>query len=127
MERGLFYLLRFCGYWKCPVGFDLWKMKPKDKQQITGGQSITGKKLVRARLFRPEPTAAESKAWEIPRGAELSIVVELDGSVHDSESAQQYDAERTLHFAIRHLTVIRVRNDEISVNAFERLLQPLIA
>jgi very-short-patch-repair endonuclease len=124
-------------------------MKTKNGQhhQVTGGQPINGKKLALAREFRHEPTPAESKAWEILRDrrllglkfrrqqvidgfivdfdcAELSLVVELDGSVHENEAAMLFDADRTRHFADKDIRVVRIRNEEVSAATFERLLKP---
>ena len=44
------------------------------------------------------------------------LVIELDGSAHDSTDQQQYDANRTYMLEEFGLTVIRFRNEEIIQN-----------
>ena len=124
-------------------------MKPRDSQKITGGQLIRGKKLVRAREFRREPTPAESKAWEILRDRrllglkfrrqqiidgfivdfycpKLNLVVELDGPIHDHPECRHYDAQRTGHFESRGISVIQLRNEEVSIPKLTQLLQEFL-
>ena len=121
-------------------------MKPRDKNQITGGQFVRGKKLDRAKDFRRQPTPAEAKAWEILRDRrllglkfrrqqiidgfivdfycpELHLVIELDGSVHDNPESRDYDTARTRHFESRGIAVIRIRNEEVSIPKLTTLLQ----
>jgi very-short-patch-repair endonuclease len=43
-------------------------------------------------------------------------VIELDGSVHDSETAQQQDAERTAYLVSLGLRVVRFENREVMAN-----------
>ena len=43
----------------------------------------------------------------------LSLVIEIDGSVHDSKDAQEYDEERTQILENYNLKVIRFRNEEV--------------
>ena len=44
------------------------------------------------------------------------LVIELDGSVHDSEAAQQQDAERTSYLLSLGLRVVRFENREVMEN-----------
>ncbi|MDS4019495.1 MAG: endonuclease domain-containing protein [Candidatus Competibacter sp.] len=44
------------------------------------------------------------------------LVIELDGSAHDSESAQQQDRERTAYLVSLGLRVIRFENREVMEN-----------
>jgi len=44
------------------------------------------------------------------------LVIELDGSAHDSESAQQQDRERTAYLASLGLQVVRFENREVMEN-----------
>ena len=44
------------------------------------------------------------------------LVVELDGSVHDSETAQQQDRERTAYLVSLGLRVMRFENREVMEN-----------
>ena len=41
------------------------------------------------------------------------LVVELDGSVHDTLSAQEYDLERDRYFKNLGITTLRFRNDQV--------------
>lgn len=89
-----------------------------------------------ARQFRKEPTEAESVLWQALRGRKLgglkfrreqpllgyivdfyceerNLAVEVDGSVHDSFDAKQYDGDRyaTMHAA--GVRVLRVKNKAV--------------
>jgi very-short-patch-repair endonuclease len=97
-------------------------------------------KLVdRAKQMRRNPTPAEKKLWEeylktFPHRvlrqrpienfivdfycAALRLVIEIDGAVHLSESAQTYDAERTIELEKYGLQIIRFTNDEV-INNFD--------
>jgi very-short-patch-repair endonuclease len=44
------------------------------------------------------------------------LVIELDGSVHDSETAQQQDEERTAYLVNLGLRVVRFENREVMEN-----------
>lgn len=41
------------------------------------------------------------------------LVVELDGSAHDTLEAQEYDAERDRYFQSLGLKILRFRNDQL--------------
>jgi very-short-patch-repair endonuclease len=45
--------------------------------------------------------------------AEANLVVELDGSVHDTPEAQRYDREREDVICDLGLTMLRFRNDDV--------------
>ncbi|NID11813.1 endonuclease domain-containing protein [Fibrivirga algicola] len=45
--------------------------------------------------------------------AEAALVVELDGSVHDSSEAQAYDREREAVICDLGLSMMRFRNDDV--------------
>jgi len=47
---------------------------------------------------------------------ELRLVIEVDGSVHDSEEQKEKDLNRTAEIENLGLTVIRFRNEEILKN-----------
>jgi very-short-patch-repair endonuclease len=103
-------------------------------------------KLVdRAKQMRRNPTPAEKKLWEeylktFPHRvlrqrpiehfivdfycAALRLVIEIDGAVHLSESAQTYDAERTIELEKYGLRIIRFTNDEV-MNNFEDVCQQI--
>lgn len=87
---------------------------------------------------RKNPTPAEAMFWEAIRGKKLGVrflrqhdfgryiadfycsaallVVELDGSVHDSLDAREYDAIRTKVIESRGLLVTRYRNEQVLNN-----------
>ena len=48
--------------------------------------------------------------------AEAKLVIELDGSGHDTQEGERYDKERTEFLEEYGLTVIRIPNAEISNN-----------
>jgi len=47
---------------------------------------------------------------------ETKLVVELDGSVHDTDEAKVYDAERSQYLTDMGYRVIRFRNNEVTEN-----------
>ena len=49
------------------------------------------------------------------------LVIELDGSVHDSEAAQQQDGERTAYLVSLGLRVVRFENRQL-MESFEEVL-----
>ena len=90
-----------------------------------------------ARRMRQEPTWAEELLWhklrrnqlrgykfnrQHPLGryiadfycAELRLVIEIDGEVHDTERQREYDSIRTQELEGRRLTVLRFRNEEVA-------------
>ncbi|HEX3045828.1 MAG TPA: endonuclease domain-containing protein [Bacillota bacterium] len=89
-----------------------------------------------ARAHRKEPTEAEKRFWGAVRGneldglkfyrervmwkfiadfycAELKLVVEIDGPIHDSPERQAYDRMREDVFRRNGLTVIRFKNEQV--------------
>ena len=104
-------------------------------------------KLVdRAKQMRRNPTPAEKKLWEeylktFPHRvlrqrpiehfivdfycAALRLVIEIDGEVHLCESAQTYDAERTIELEKYGLRIIRFTNDE-AINNFENVCKQIV-
>jgi imidazole glycerol-phosphate synthase subunit HisF len=87
----------------------------------------------RARRLRAEATPAESILWQLLRNRSLGakfrrqhplggyfadfychdagLVIELDGSAHDSPSAQANDAQRDRMLRLAGLRVVRLRNE----------------
>jgi very-short-patch-repair endonuclease len=89
-----------------------------------------------ARRFRKEPTEAESALWQALRGRKLgglkfrreqpllgyvvdfyceerNLAVEVDGSVHDSFDAKQYDADRDAALHAAGVRVLRLKNKAV--------------
>jgi very-short-patch-repair endonuclease len=88
------------------------------------------------RQNRKNPTPAERILWNALRNRQLEgarfapqkvigryivdfychaaqLIVELDGSVHDTEEVIEYDAIRTQWFEAQGLTVVRFRNGRV--------------
>ena len=109
------------------------------------GQQLDPKKAVRARELRQSLTAAEKLLWQSLRGNRLggwhfrrqqviagyivdfychaaSLVVELDGLVHDNQA--EYDWERDGVLKSLALRVVRIKNQEVLEN-LETVLQKI--
>ena len=92
--------------------------------------------LVFAKTMRTNATDAESLMWQLLRAKrfmnlkfrrqhvmapyivdfychELGLVLELDGSQHNTEDGRAYDAERTKFLEALGLKVVRYRNYEV--------------
>ncbi len=90
----------------------------------------------RAREMRTAPTPAEEILWEELRSRKLNglkfrrqhtvnayildfwcpvckLAIELDGCVHDTPEAQEYDAIRQQHLESFGYTVLRFRNEQV--------------
>ncbi|MGE5605896.1 MAG: endonuclease domain-containing protein [Bacteroidota bacterium] len=108
----------------------------KERGLVTNGYCLpyNPKLTARANELRENMTPSERKLWmeffkTFPLNVmaqkvidhyivdfycpKLSLVVEIDGSVHDSEEAQDYDRERTDLLEKYNLKVIRFKNKEI--------------
>jgi very-short-patch-repair endonuclease len=106
----------------------------RERRDVVIGQFVSEDKRQFARQLRREMTPQEAKVWQAVRGrrlggfklrrqqvidgfiadfycAEVGLVVELDGAVHDDRV--EYDANRDLVIAQRRLTVLRIRNERI--------------
>jgi very-short-patch-repair endonuclease len=115
---------------------------PRQQRNLVVGQFVTEDKRQFARHLRREMTPQEEKVWERVRGrrlggfkirrqqvidgfiadfycAEVSLVLELDGAVHDDQV--EYDANRDRVIAERRLAVVRIPNDRID-NELEAVL-----
>ncbi len=57
--------------------------------------------------------------------AKLSLVIEIDGDVHDTDEAKIYDQERTIVLESYSLKVIRFRNSEIEME-FDEVCQRIM-
>lgn len=109
-------------------------MKNSFNQNLHLGAS--GKLYQFAKELRGKQTLAEDILWEYLRGRRLDglkfrrqhpilkyvadfychekkLVIELDGSVHETEVNKDYDQARTNCLADLNVTVIRFRNDEV--------------
>ena len=101
----------------------------------TGATRAKAKKRARARVLRRAPTPAEARVWALLRRQGFAgmrwrrqvgvqgfivdfycpkhgLVLEIDGSVHDTPEAQRRDAHRTSVIESKGLRVIRLTNTQ---------------
>ena len=107
------------------------------------------KQLELARHFRKNPTESEDAVWQMLRNrqiknlkwrrqqviagfiadfycAELNVVLEIDGSVHDNEEVKEYDEFRTSVFASRGIRVFRLKNEDCDKQHLIELIENII-
>ena len=112
-------------------------------------QKINPKKLELARHFRKNPTESEDAVWQMLRNrqinnlkwrrqqviegfiadfycAELNVVLEIDGSIHDSDEAKEYDEYRTSVFESRGIKTYRLRNEDCDKKHLTELIETMI-
>jgi very-short-patch-repair endonuclease len=110
---------------------------------------INPKKLELARHFRKNPTESEDAVWQMLRNrqiknlkwrrqqvlagfiadfycAELNVVLEIDGSVHDNEEVKEYDEFRTSVFASKGIKVFRLKNENCDKQHLTELIENII-
>ncbi|MFH0975082.1 MAG: DUF559 domain-containing protein [Spirochaetota bacterium] len=103
---------------------------------LVKNQRVSSKKLTRAKELRQNMTEAEKIFWAAVRGRKfrkfkfrrqqiiegfvvdfycdaLRLCVEIDGAVHDAETAKKYDTERDKALKKHGLTMLRFTNDEV--------------
>lgn len=118
-------------------------------QGFSREKRVSSDKRDMARRFRAEPTEAEAMLWQALRGRkhgglkfrreqpllgfivdfyceERNLAVEVDGSVHDSYDAKQYDAERDAAMNAAGVRVLRLKNQEVLENLDQALQSILI-
>lgn len=116
---------------------------------VIRNQKINPKKLELARQFRKNPTESEDAVWQMLRNrqiknlkwrrqqvidgfiadfycAELNVVLEIDGSVHDSDEAKEYDEYRTSVFESRGIRTFRLRNEDCDKKHLIELIERMI-
>ena len=99
-------------------------------------REIYGEIKSKALAMRKQPTRAEMMLWQCLRGKRLrglkfrrqqpidrfivdfycrqaQLVVEVDGEIHDSTEAVEYDAQRTQFLEEQGLSVLRFTNDQV--------------
>jgi very-short-patch-repair endonuclease len=107
----------------------------KTRGIVIHGASDRGK-LEAAKRMRRAATPAEETLWQNLRRGQLDglhfrrqqvidgfvvdfycgsvdLIIEVDGSVHESVANREYDAERTRVLSARGLRVLRVTNDDV--------------
>ena len=113
-------------------------------------QKINPKKLELARQFRKNPTESEDAVWQMLRNrqirnlkwrrqqvidgfiadfycAELNVVLEIDGSVHDNEDVKEYDAYRTSVFESKGIRTFRLKNEDCDKQHITELIDIIIS
>ena len=110
----------------------------------------TPEKLARARELRKHSTEAERKVWALLRDrrmlglkfrrqhvirglivdffcAELNLVLEIDGPIHDNRDVVDYDTARSTYLQSHGFHVLRVRNECVSRKHLSELLRTFIS
>lgn len=113
-------------------------------------QKINPKKLELARQFRKNPTKSEDEVWQMLRNrqirnlkwrrqqvidgfiadfycAELNVVLEIDGAVHDNEDVKEYDAYRTSVLESKGIRMFRLRNEDCDKQHLTELIDIIIS
>ena len=117
---------------------------------VIRNQKINPKKLELARQFRKNPTESEDAVWQMLRNrqirnlkwrrqqviagfiadfycAELNVVLEIDGPVHDNEDVKQYDAYRASVFESKGIRTFRLRNEDCDKQYLIELIDIIIS
>ena len=112
-------------------------------------QRINPKKLELARHFRKNPTESEDVVWQMLRNrqiknlkwrrqqvidgfiadfycAELNVVLEIDGSVHEKEEVKEYDEYRTSVFESRGIRTFRLKNEDCDKQHLTELIEHIL-
>ena len=120
------------------------------KGEVIRHQKVSKEKLELARKFRKEPTESENAVWQMLRNrqikglkwrrqqvidgfiadfycAELKAVLEIDGSVHNTQAAQDYDEVRTEIFSYHGIKTYRLKNEDCNANKLTALVESMIA
>ena len=58
--------------------------------------------------------------------AELNVVLEIDGSIHDSIEVKEYDEYRTSVFASRGIKTFRLKNEDCDKQHLTELIENII-
>lgn len=116
---------------------------------IIRNQKINPKKLEITRQFRKNPTESEDAVWQMLRNrqiknlkwrrqqvidgfiadfycAELNVVLEIDGSIHENEEVKEYDEYRTSVFESRGIKVFRLKNEDCDKQHLTELIEHIL-
>lgn len=122
---------------------------PAKSYGVIRNQRINPEKLELARRFRKNPTESEDVVWQMLRNrqiknlkwrrqqvingfiadfycAELNVVLEIDGSVHDTDEAKEYDSYRTSVFESKGIRTFRLRNEDCDKQHLTELIENII-
>ena len=123
--------------------------EPSRHLGVIRNQKINPKKLELARRFRKNPTESEDAVWQMLRNrqirnlkwrrqqvidgfiadfycAELNVVLEIDGLVHDAKDVKEYDAYRTSVFESKGIRVFRLKNEDCDKQHLTELIENII-
>ncbi|MCF6266285.1 MAG: DUF559 domain-containing protein [Desulfuromusa sp.] len=115
-------------------------------QSIVAHNYVAPEKLEAARQFRREPTEKEAEVWgwlrnrgilnlkwrrqQVIEGfiadfycAEHHLALEIDGAVHSTDEAREYDAVRDGVFAGKGITTLRIKNSDCTRENLEALVK----
>ena len=116
---------------------------------VIRNQRINPEKLELARQFRKNPTESEDVVWQMLRNrqiknlkwrrqqvidgfiadfycAELNVVLEIDGPIHDNEEVKEYDEYRTSVFASKGIKIFRLKNEDCDRKHLIELIEHII-
>ena len=116
------------------------------RRQFRGGYQVAAL-MELARELRKKQTSAEGLLWQLLRNRQLlefkfrrqhqfgdyvadfycheeQLVIECDGSVHESNASWHHDQERDAHMIAQGLRVLRFTNDRI-LNETEEVLEEI--
>ena len=123
--------------------------EPTGYSGVIRNQKINPKKLELAREFRKNPTESEDVVWQMLRNrqiknlkwrrqqviygyiadfycAELKVVLEIDGSVHENEDVKAYDEFRTSVFESKGIRVFRLKNEDCDKQHLTELIENIV-
>ncbi len=58
--------------------------------------------------------------------AELNVVLEIDGSIHENEEVKEYDEYRTSVFESRGIKVFRLKNEDCDKQHLTELIEHIL-
>ena len=116
---------------------------------MRGHREVTGPKRELARRMRRHQTPSERLAWRLLRNrqlfalkfrrqhplkgfivdfycAELSLVLELEGGIHEDPQRAAYDRQRAAILTGYGYKVVRLRNHDLTADALKRLLAGIV-
>lgn len=116
---------------------------------VIRNQMINAEKVELAKQFRKDSTDSEDAVWQMLRNrqiknlkwrrqqvidgyiadfycAELNVVLEIDGTVHDNEETKEYDECRSVAFESKGIRTFRLRNEECDKEHLTELIENII-
>ena len=125
------------------------KEESADYKSVIRDQKINPNKLELAKGFRKNPTDSEDAVWQMLRNrqiknlkwrrqqvidgfvadfycAELNVVLEIDGLVHDNEEVKENDEYRTSVFESKGIKTYRLKNEDCDKQHLVALIEHII-